>query len=482
MRRSIALALVAGGAAVAAGTLIRSRLGRIPQAVGGIFPNGMAYARLGTGPKTLLFIRSGPGNVVPTDRLFVALSAFWLGPFLEKGYTIWNVTRKRDMPKGYTISDMADDYAGMIAQEFKGKVDLVIGEEAYGGMIGFCLAARHPDRFGHLAVMLAGYAMTDEGKAFELDFAKLMSEDRKGEAGALVTDLIAPDLRVPGRVARAVGALLVRVMFGEPHPYFARDVLTEAEAVAAFDAREILPQIPVPVLLIGCDRDFEFPKEVYEETARLIPDCTLKVYGGKTAFQAGSDKRLPKDVLDFVGERSQVRPDATGHIREEGRVEAPVEDVWAFLRDTSRWHEWDPRSEYSDFSGPVDEVGTTFVETSRLMAWDMKAHHAVVEVEPERLLHHRSDKGFDIFFRLEPDGDATHLVVDCDYQLPQHLPGVVKDLLSRSLIERTMRENGERFKVLAEATVQARSATVPEPSLAGAGAGAGAGGSPGGVT
>jgi hypothetical protein len=99
--------------------------------------------------------------------------------------------------------------------------------------------------------------------------------------------------------------------------------MVEAEAVVAFDARDVLPGIRVPVLLIGCDRDFEFPKEVYEETARLIPDCTLRIYENKTAFQAGSDKRLPRDVLDFVGQRSRVHPDATDHIREEGRVGAP---------------------------------------------------------------------------------------------------------------------------------------------------------------
>ena len=179
------------------------------------------------------------------------------------------------------------------------------------------------------------------------------------------------------------------------------------------------------------------------------------MYEGAGHVGAIRDKRFPQDVLDFVGPRSRIHPDATDHIREEGRVKAPVEHVWAFLCDTSRWHDWDPRSGYSDFSGPVDEVGTTFVETSRIMAWDMKAHHTVVEVEPQRLLHHRSDKGFDIYFRLEPDGDTTHLIVDCDYRLPRHLPGAVKDLLSRGLVERTMRETGEKFRALAEATVPA---------------------------
>jgi pimeloyl-ACP methyl ester carboxylesterase len=90
--------------------------------------------------------------------------------------------------------------------------------------------------------------------------------------------------------------------------------MVEAEAVAAFDAREILPEIRVPVLLIGCDRDFDFPKEVYEETARLIPDCTLRMYENETVLQAGSDKRLPRDVLDFVGrlQRAQPHRDAAG--------------------------------------------------------------------------------------------------------------------------------------------------------------------------
>ena len=457
MRRRTKLALVAGGAtvAVAGGTIARSRLrGRgpaIPKPVTGIFPNGMAYVRWGTGPKTLLFIPGGPGNAAPSGMSMRMFPLF--RPLVEDGYTAWYVARRRDMPKGHTIADMADDYAGLVANEFGGKVDLVVGV-SYGGMIGFDLAARHPERFGHIAIAVAGYQVSEGGKTLDHDFARLLSEGRNGEAGALMVRSMAPGLQVPG-AARVLGAVMGRIMAGEAHPSFASDVMVEAEAEVVCDARDVLPAIPVPVLLVCGDEDLYFPKEVYEETARLIPDCTLRMYEGAGHVGAIRDKRFAQDVLEFVGQRSRVHTDATDHIREEGRVEAPVEHVWAFLCDTSRWHDWDPRSEYSDFSGPVDRVGTTFVETSRLMAWDMKAHHMVVEVEPHRLLHHRSDKGFDIYFRLEPDGDATHLIVDCDYQLPGHLPRAVKDLLGRSLVERTMRETGEKFRVLAEATVPA---------------------------
>ena len=33
------------------------------------------------------------------------------------------------------------------------------------------------------------------------------------------------------------------------------------------------------------------------------------------------------------------------HIRIETRVEAPVEHVWAFYIDTSRWPDWMPRAQ-----------------------------------------------------------------------------------------------------------------------------------------
>jgi len=312
MRRRTTFVLVAGGtlaAATAGVALARSERGLfgIPKPVTGMFSNGMAYARLGIGPKTLLWIRTGPGNAIPTGRLFTALSAFWVDPFLEAGYSVWAVTRKQNMPKGYTVADMAEDYAGLIADEFDGKVDLVIGEEASGGMIGFCLAARHPDRFGHLAVVLAGYQLSERAKVADLEFARLLGEGRRSEAGAEVVREMYPGLRMPG-VARVAGAVLGRLFFGATHPYFASDAMIEAEALAAFGAREILPEIRVPVLLIGCDRDFDFPREVYEETARLIPDCTLRIYENATVMQAGSDRRLPQDVLEFVRQRPRVQP------------------------------------------------------------------------------------------------------------------------------------------------------------------------------
>ena len=306
MRRSAALALVTGGA-LAVGTLAWYRLKGTPKAVSGIFPNGIAYARVGSGPKTLLFILGGPGMGAPQGLRLALLPFTFYPPYIEAGYTVWIVARRQNMPKGHTIADMAEDYAGLIADELDGKVDLVISEGPTGGWIGFCLAARHPDRLGHLVTASCGYTVSEQGKTIDHDFARLRVEGRWDDASALQFTSFYPDLRLPG-VARVLGVAMGRLLFADGNPYRAHDGMVEAEAEMVFDARKILPQISVAVLLIGGDRDIYTPKEVYEETARLIPDCTLRLYEGE-GITAVSDKRLPQDVLDFVRGRPAVQPE-----------------------------------------------------------------------------------------------------------------------------------------------------------------------------
>jgi pimeloyl-ACP methyl ester carboxylesterase len=312
MRRATTLALITAGtlALVAGGAFARARLrGRgsaIPKPVTGMFPNGMAYLRWGTGEKTLLWIPGGPGNVLPASALVLRMVKSWSRPFVEQGYTVWWVTRKQDMPKGHTFADMADDYGQLIADELGGKADVVLGMST-GGQIGFYLAARHSDRFGHIVIASAGYEDNERAKALLLPMARLLSEGRTGEAMAVMIEDAYP--RVPGSVARVLGAVMGRSMYGQTHPHFANDVIVEAEAELACDARDVLPAIPMPVLLVCGDSDPYFPKEVCEETARLIPDCTLRLQKGKGHEMALSGAWFTQDVLDFVRQRPAIQPE-----------------------------------------------------------------------------------------------------------------------------------------------------------------------------
>ena len=143
------------------------------------------------------------------------------------------------------------------------------------------------------------------------------------------------------------------------------------------------------------------------------------------------------------------------HIRDEIRIEAPVDHVWAFLCDTSRWHDWMPRGEFSDFSGPYDKVGTTYVSTMKMMGFEWKSTNTVVEVEPLKLIHeHTDDNGaMDSLYRFEPEGDATRVIIEADYEMPGHIPGFLKNLMTKSFFERQVRHMLGDFKALAEVSV-----------------------------
>jgi uncharacterized membrane protein len=86
----------------------------------------------------------------------------------------------------------------------------------------------------------------------------------------------------------------------------------------------------------------------------------------------------------------------------------------------------------------------------------MKGTSTVVEVEPLKLIHeHTDDWSMDTFFRFEPEGDATRLIVEADYDMPGHIPGFLKNLMTKSFFERQMRHMLGDFKALVEATVPA---------------------------
>jgi uncharacterized membrane protein len=148
------------------------------------------------------------------------------------------------------------------------------------------------------------------------------------------------------------------------------------------------------------------------------------------------------------------RESAVNHMHQEVRIEAPVEHVWAFYCDTSHWPDWMPRGKCSDFTGPVDRVGTTYVETMRLMGFEMKSTSKVVEVEPLRLIHEHTDNGpMESYLRFEPDGEATRLVFDSDWEMPGHWPGFIKDLVNKGWADQNIHQMLSDFKALAEANV-----------------------------
>lgn len=144
------------------------------------------------------------------------------------------------------------------------------------------------------------------------------------------------------------------------------------------------------------------------------------------------------------------------HIKEEILIDAPVEHVWAFYCDTSHWPDVMPRLRHLDVNGSLDKVGTTYVATMGLMGFQTKTTYEIVEVEPLRLIREHSDAGpMDNSMRFEPEGQRTRVVIESHWDMPGHVPEFIKNIMTRAMVERNIRQMLADFKEFAEATVPA---------------------------
>lgn len=414
MRRGTTFAVVAGGAAAAAAGYLawfRSREGAPPRPVVGVFANRMAFIRWGTGTKKLLWIVGGPGLGFPIG-LRVALLPWMLRPFAQAGYTCWLVNRKEDMPAGYTLAEMAEDYAALIDQEFAGRVDLALGED-FGGWIGFHLAARHPERVAFLVNASTGYAITETGKAIDRNFADLVRDGRPAEAWDRMLSTLAPGL--PAILTRILGEILDRLFTDRSRPDFVSNLIVETEAEQTCDVRGILPDVHIPVLLIGGDQGPFLSREILEETARLIPDCTLQLNPGKTDMAAISTKQLAADVLAWIATRRPARGEEALDPQARRRsihIDAPVEQVFDHVKDPTNFVAADPEPvELTHLSITPEGVGSTWQTSWRAFGRPLRGVWTRQEYLPnERIVDHVST-GATWTFITTPDSTGTTLTL-----------------------------------------------------------------------
>jgi pimeloyl-ACP methyl ester carboxylesterase/SAM-dependent methyltransferase len=308
----------------------------------GRFGNSIEYLAVGDGPRDLLWLQGGPGSEVPgawETRLF---GGTW-DPIVDAGFTVWILTRRRGMPVGHTIADMADDVAEAIADEFDGKVEVVVGL-SYGGLIAQYLAANHPDCVERVVLAMAAYEVSPLIKDVDLRWAQAQSIGDRTGAGLALAEYFLPGDRA--RPARRVLGPMVGLMVGGAGTS-GEDPLIEGRAEAAFDSRAVLPRITLPVLLIAADRDLAFSKEVVEETARLIPDCTVVWYQGVGHLRAATSSRLPHDIVAFANGTQPAPPTPRTRVWQSW-LGAPLDWVGAKLM---------PLSHAGVYQGVADALG-----------------------------------------------------------------------------------------------------------------------------
>ncbi|MEX1336636.1 MAG: nitroreductase/quinone reductase family protein [Candidatus Limnocylindrales bacterium] len=262
----------------------------------GYFPSGLPYDRFGDGPPLIVFTGLTPDNA-PLEGMMANLG---LRPvrFLSRDHTVYAVGRRPNLSPGYSLEDMADDYAVVVRDELDHPID-VVGIST-GGSIAQVFAVRHPELVRRLVVYSAAHTLGPEGRAFQRRCAEATRAGRWDEVTAdSMAFMFRPRAgmrrRVLGPLVSLAGRLAAR--FARP-PSIPSDYVITIEAEDAFDLRERLGEITAPTLVVGGTKDPFYTPALFRETAEGIPDGRLLLVDGGAHVPSG--RRVTEEIRGFL--------------------------------------------------------------------------------------------------------------------------------------------------------------------------------------
>ena len=264
----------------------------------GYFEDGLPYTRMGTNPRVLVDIEGLSANHAP-------LSGFSLKSFIKthkllaQEYTIYNVTRKPNLPDDYLMDKMADDYAKMIKREFKGPV-IVMGVST-GGQIAHYLAADHPDVVKNLVIFSAAYRLSERGVEIERKTEEYARQGRFGKAMAAIMDFMYPS-GLKRTLLKFFIRLIAKSMAKEIK--YPNDFIVEIIADRAMNFKDRLHEIKAPTLIVSGELDVGYTAEDVRATAEGIPNAELILYKGFGHNLGFSNtEQVQKDILAFLNKK-----------------------------------------------------------------------------------------------------------------------------------------------------------------------------------
>lgn len=256
----------------------------------GYFASGIPFTRIGSGPKPLIVFEGLTFEHKPQPAAMVKLYAF-----LGKDYTVYSVLRKPHPPKGYSLDDMANDYATIIGEEFPFPVD-IIGIST-GGSVALHFAALHPNLVRRLVIHSSAHTLNQKAKQLQLDVARYAETGEWNKAWSALIETIYPRTGFLSLLSKPIIGLSA-FLLSLAHPKDATDLVVTVLAEDKHAFQDRLSEISCPTLVVGGEKDFFYSPELFRETAAGIPDAALCLYP-KMGHPAHG-KRFKKDVLAFL--------------------------------------------------------------------------------------------------------------------------------------------------------------------------------------
>lgn len=257
----------------------------------GITPSGLPYRRVGDGPRTVLIIDGLNLDNAPASSLMARSFRF-----LGDDVTIWVVGRRRGMPPGYSLGDMAADVAGFIREHLTPPVD-VIGTST-GGSIALHLAADHGDLVRRLVLHSAAHRLSNFGRDVQRRAAAFARAHQWAEVYRVLLECLLPRRGVMKLLRAPMVGMGSRLAAWADHPDEASDfeITVDAEDRLAFADR--LAEIRAPTLVVAGAADPLYSEELFRETSAGIPNARLTLY--PELGHPAMGRRFRRDVRAFL--------------------------------------------------------------------------------------------------------------------------------------------------------------------------------------
>jgi pimeloyl-ACP methyl ester carboxylesterase len=215
---------------------------------------------------------------------------------LTQQFTVYLMSRKPDLPRGYSARDMSDDFAEMIRTDVGAPVH-IMGMSS-GGSSAMHFAVDHADLVNKLVLAMTGYRLNENGKQVAAIWRDLaVAEDWPALYQRMGVDVA--EGATPEWTTRLMMRLFGRMLLGKPKNGLDFAIVLESDI--NLDVKEKLPRITAPALVIGGAKDPFYGADVIRETAELIPNAQLCLLeNGGHAVVKTQTKAFEDRILSFL--------------------------------------------------------------------------------------------------------------------------------------------------------------------------------------
>ena len=228
----------------------------------------MDYIRFGTGKEVLIML-PGLGDGLRTTK-GAALPMAAMYRMFARDFTVYAFSRRDVVCEGATTKDMADDIA--FAMDALGISKAHIFGVSMGGMIAQHLAADYPEKIIKLVLAVT----CPEPNPVMVTAIEGWLEDALRDDHAALMDsnlrLIYSDAYYQKN--RHLVPFLAKMTKPKSYDRFIR----QAHACLTHDAKEKLPAITAPTLVIGAEQDLVLGAQPSRDMAAAISGAGLKIY------------------------------------------------------------------------------------------------------------------------------------------------------------------------------------------------------------